>query len=192
MKVAIYVRVSPTVRPRHKLFTIAAIYKDRWQVELFFKALKQTLKIKTFMGTGANAVRTRVLTALIEMLVLKYLQLKSKFSWSLSTLAALLRQQLSSIAICGLGWTILFRPHRHWLGCTTARNSLRSRGRRRWTAEKRAKANNIGIRPSRTYSDEHFSVDGTLIEAWASQKSFQKKDGGPGQFRRRAAEQRDA
>ncbi len=56
--------------------TIAAIYKDRWQVELFFKALKQTLKIKTFVGTSANAVRTQVWTALIAMLVLKYLQLE--------------------------------------------------------------------------------------------------------------------
>jgi IS4 transposase len=74
--------------------TIAAIYKERWQVELFFKALKQTLKIKTFVGTSANAVRTQVWTALISMLVLKYLQMKSKFSWSLSNLAALLRQQL--------------------------------------------------------------------------------------------------
>ena len=74
--------------------TIAAIYKDRWQVELFFKALKQTLKIKTFVGTSANAVRTQIWTALIAMLVLKYLQLKSTFPWSLSTLAALLRQQL--------------------------------------------------------------------------------------------------
>ena len=63
-------------------------------MELFFKALKQTLKIKTFVGTSANAVRTQVWTALIAMLVLKYLQLKSTFSWSLSTLAALLRQQL--------------------------------------------------------------------------------------------------
>jgi Transposase DDE domain len=74
--------------------TIAAIYKDRWQIELFFKALKQTLKIKTFVGTSANAVRTQVWTALIAMLVLKYLQMKASFSWSLSTLAALLRQQL--------------------------------------------------------------------------------------------------
>jgi hypothetical protein len=74
--------------------TIANIYKDRWQVELFFKALKQTLKIKTLVGTSANAVRTQVWTALIAMLVLKYLQMKSAFSWSLSTLAALLRQQL--------------------------------------------------------------------------------------------------
>jgi len=74
--------------------TIAAIFKDRWQVELFFKALKQTLKIKTFVGTSANAVRTQIWTALIAMLVLKYLQLKSTFNWSLSNLAALLRQQM--------------------------------------------------------------------------------------------------
>jgi hypothetical protein len=44
--------------------TIAAIYKDRWQIELFFKALKQNLKIKTFVGTSANAVKTQIWTAL--------------------------------------------------------------------------------------------------------------------------------
>jgi len=74
--------------------TIAAIYKDRWKVELFFKALKQTLKVKTFLGTSANAVKTQIWTALIAMLILKYLQMKSSFGWSLSNLAALLRQQL--------------------------------------------------------------------------------------------------
>ena len=74
--------------------TIAAIYKDRWQVELFFKGRKQTLKIKTFVGTSANAVRAQMWTALIARLVRKYLPLKSKFSWSLSTLAALPRQPL--------------------------------------------------------------------------------------------------
>jgi hypothetical protein len=74
--------------------TTAAIYKDRWQVELFFKALKQTLKVKTFLGTSANAVKTQIWTALIAMLILKYLQMKSTFGWSLSNLAALLRQQL--------------------------------------------------------------------------------------------------
>ena len=80
----------------HKLgaTTVAAIYKDRWQVELFFKALKQNLRIKTFVGTSSNAVRTQVWTALIAMLLLRYLQLRAKFSWSLSNLAALLRQQL--------------------------------------------------------------------------------------------------
>jgi IS4 transposase len=74
--------------------TIAAIYRERWRVELFFKALKQTLKVKTFLGTSANAVKTQIWTALIAMLILKYLQMKSTFGWSLSNLAALLRQQL--------------------------------------------------------------------------------------------------
>ncbi len=74
--------------------TIAAIYKDRWQIELFFKALKQNLKIKTFVGTSANAVKIQVWTALISMLILRYLQLKSKFAWSLSNLVALLRMNL--------------------------------------------------------------------------------------------------
>ena len=74
--------------------TVAAVYKDRWAVELFFKAIKQNLKIKTFLGTNANAVKTQIWTALIAMLVLRYLQLMSSFGWSLSNLAALLRHQL--------------------------------------------------------------------------------------------------
>lgn len=74
--------------------TIAAIYKDRWQIELFFKAIKQNLKIKTFVGTSANAVKTQVWTALIAILILRYLQLKSRFGWSLSNLVALLRMNL--------------------------------------------------------------------------------------------------
>lgn len=74
--------------------TIAAIYKDRWQIELFFKALKQNLKIKTFVGTSANAVKIQVWTALIAILILRYLKLKSKFAWSLSNLVALLRMNL--------------------------------------------------------------------------------------------------
>jgi hypothetical protein len=74
--------------------TIAAIYKDRWQVELFFKALKQNLKIKTFVGTSANALKVQVWTALIAILLLKYLQLRSRFGWSLANLVALLRMNL--------------------------------------------------------------------------------------------------
>ena len=62
--------------------TMAAIYKERWQVELFFKALKQNLKIKTFVGTSANAVKIQIWTALISMLLLGYLQLISRFGWS--------------------------------------------------------------------------------------------------------------
>ena len=74
--------------------TVAAIYKDRWQIELFFKALTQNLKIKTFVGTSANAVKIQVWTALIALLLLRYLQLKSRWAWSLSNLVALLRMNL--------------------------------------------------------------------------------------------------
>jgi len=74
--------------------TIASIYKERWEIELFFKALKQNLKIKTFVGTTANALKTQMWTALIAMLLLKYLKLKSVFAWSLSNLSALLRMNL--------------------------------------------------------------------------------------------------
>jgi IS4 transposase len=74
--------------------TIAAIYKDRWQIETFFRALKQNLKIKTFVGTSANAVKIQVWTALIAMLILRLLQLGSQFKWSLSNLVALLRMNL--------------------------------------------------------------------------------------------------
>lgn len=74
--------------------TVARIYKDRWQIELFFKALKQHLRVKTFVGTSANALHIQIWTALIALLVLKYLQLKARFGWSLSNLVALLRMNL--------------------------------------------------------------------------------------------------
>ena len=76
--------------------TIADIYRERWQIELFFKALKQNLKIKTFVGTSANAVRIQIWTALIAVLLLKILQFKSTFGWALSNLVALLRWNLFS------------------------------------------------------------------------------------------------
>ena len=74
--------------------TIAAIYKDRWQIELFFKAIKQNLRIKTFIGTSFNAVMIQIWTALIAILILKYLKAKSKINWSLSNLVAMLRMNL--------------------------------------------------------------------------------------------------
>lgn len=74
--------------------TVAEVYKQRWQIELFFKALKQSLRVKTFVGTSANALKTQIWAALIAMLLIKYLQLKATFGWSLSNLVALLRQQL--------------------------------------------------------------------------------------------------
>lgn len=74
--------------------TIAAIYKDRWQIEVFFKTIKQNLRIKTFVGTSANAVMIQLWTALIALLLLKYLMFRSRFGWSLSNLIAMLRYNL--------------------------------------------------------------------------------------------------
>lgn len=74
--------------------TIASIYKDRWQIEIFFKALKQNLKIKTFVGTTRNALLTQIWTALIAILILKYMKFRSKLGWSLSNLIAMLRYNL--------------------------------------------------------------------------------------------------
>ena len=74
--------------------TIAAIYKDRWEIELFFKALKQNLKVKTFVGTSENALRIQIWTALIAILLLKWLHHLSKAKWSLFNLASMLRMNL--------------------------------------------------------------------------------------------------
>jgi hypothetical protein len=74
--------------------TIAAIYKQRWQIELLFKALKQNLRVKTFVGTSPNALKTQIWTALITLLLLRYLKLKARFGWSLSNLVAMLRFNL--------------------------------------------------------------------------------------------------
>jgi hypothetical protein len=74
--------------------TIAAIYKDRWEIELFFKALKQNLKVKNFVGTSENALRIQIWTALIAILLLKWVHHLSKAKWSLSNLASMLRLNL--------------------------------------------------------------------------------------------------
>ena len=74
--------------------TIVELYRCRWQIELFFKWIKQDLRIKAFYGTSENAVKTQIWTALIAILVVKYLKLRSTFGWSLSNLIALLRMNL--------------------------------------------------------------------------------------------------
>lgn len=84
--------------------TIARIYKDRWQIELFFKALKQNPKVKTFVGTSANAVRVQIWTALIATL-----------GWSSSNLVALLRWDLFTYRDL---WTWINDPYKTPpLGC---------------------------------------------------------------------------
>jgi hypothetical protein len=74
--------------------TIADIYKDRWEIEIFFKTLKQHLKVKTFIGTSENALRIQIWTALIALLLLKYLHHLSTCGWSMSNLATMLRLNL--------------------------------------------------------------------------------------------------
>jgi len=74
--------------------TIAAIYKDRWEIELFFKALKQNLKVKSFVGTSKNALCIQIWTALLAILLLKWLHHLSKAKWSLSNLGSMLRLNL--------------------------------------------------------------------------------------------------
>jgi hypothetical protein len=76
--------------------TIARIYRERWQIEVFFRAIKQNLRIKTFVGTSAKALRTQIWSALIAIVVLKFLQLKARIGWSLSRLVALIRLHLFS------------------------------------------------------------------------------------------------
>lgn len=73
---------------------IAAVYKDRWQIELFFKKLKQNLKIKTFVGTSLNAVMVQIWTALSVTLLLEILKRRSKYPWSFSWLRSYLRLNL--------------------------------------------------------------------------------------------------
>jgi len=74
--------------------TISEIYRDRWEIELFFKTLKQNLKVKTFVGESENALRIQIWTALISLLVIKWLHHLSKAGWSFSNMATMLRLNL--------------------------------------------------------------------------------------------------
>ena len=74
--------------------TIAAIYKQRWQIELFFKWIKQNLKIKAFLGTSKNAVMTQVWVAMCIYLMLAYLKYLSKVSASMQQILRLLQLNL--------------------------------------------------------------------------------------------------
>jgi hypothetical protein len=74
--------------------TIAELYKSRWQVEIFFRDIKQLLNIKSFIGTSHNAVMIQIWTALITILVLKALKEMAKYGWNLSNLVAFIRLNL--------------------------------------------------------------------------------------------------
>ena len=71
--------------------TISELYKSRWQIEIFFREIKQLLHIKTFIGTTANAVMIQIWTALITILMLKAMKAMAKFNWHLSNLVAFIR-----------------------------------------------------------------------------------------------------
>ena len=74
--------------------TIAQIYKARWQIEAFFKWIKQNLKIKTFFGTSKNAVMTQIWVAMCYFLLLTYIKYQSKYKYSLFYLHKIIRETL--------------------------------------------------------------------------------------------------
>ena len=74
--------------------TIAAIYKARWQIEIFFKWIKQNLKIKTFLGTSKNAVMTQIWVAMCYYLMLAYVKYQTRYKPSLFYLHRLVRETL--------------------------------------------------------------------------------------------------
>lgn len=74
--------------------TISELYKSRWQIEIFFREIKQLLHIKSFIGTSQNAVMIQIWTALITILVLKALKAMAEYGWHLSNLVAFIRLNL--------------------------------------------------------------------------------------------------
>ena len=74
--------------------TISELYKSRWQIEIFFREIKQLLHIKSFIGTSQNAVMIQIWTALITIVILKFLKELAKYGWQLSNLVAFIRLNL--------------------------------------------------------------------------------------------------
>lgn len=73
---------------------VAQIYKQRWQVELFFKWIKQNLKLKCFVGLSNNAVMTQIMVAMCAYLLMAYLKFSAKFTQSLQQMIRLIRVNL--------------------------------------------------------------------------------------------------
>ena len=74
--------------------TIAAIYKDRWQVELFFKAIKQNLKIKAFVGLSKNAILTQIWIAMISYLLVAFARHSAKAGWTVQRILRVIQLNL--------------------------------------------------------------------------------------------------
>jgi hypothetical protein len=77
-----------------KAQTIANLYKERWQIELFFKWIKQNLKIKTFYGTSANAVLTQIWIVLCVYLLLSFMKFRARLGISITRILRILRLNL--------------------------------------------------------------------------------------------------
>jgi hypothetical protein len=74
--------------------TISELYKSRWQIEIFFREIKQLLHIKSFIGTSQNALMIQICNALITILMLKDFKEMAQFKWHLSNLVSFIRLNL--------------------------------------------------------------------------------------------------
>ena len=91
--------------------TIAAIYKDRWKVELFFKAIKQNLKLKSFLGRSRNAIQTQIWIALIAYLLVSFAKHMAPEGWSVQRLLRIIQVNLFERKLL----KALFSPDKKWL-----------------------------------------------------------------------------
>jgi hypothetical protein len=101
---------------------IAAYYKNRWQIELLFKRLKQNFPLKYFLGDSANAIKIQVWICLIAQLILKLIQLKANRKWSFSTMASLIKFHLLSYIKL---FEFLKNPHKNFFEITTLSNQTK-------------------------------------------------------------------
>ena len=93
--------------------TIAAIYKDRWKVELFFKAIKPNLKLKSFLGRSRsrNAIQTQIWIALIAYLLVSFAKHMAPEGWSVQRLLRIIQVNLFERKLL----KDLFSPDKKWL-----------------------------------------------------------------------------
>jgi len=90
--------------------TIAAIYKDRWKVELFFKAIKQNLKLKSFLGRSRNAIQTQIWIGLIAYLLVTFTKHTAQEGWSVQRLLRIIQVILFERKLL----KALFSPEKKW------------------------------------------------------------------------------
>lgn len=94
--------------------TIAQLYKARWMIEIFFRNIKQLLKIKSFIGTSRNAVETQIWTALSTMLLPCWLKHVEKYKWGLANLVVSLRLNIFTNIELNKCWTSHLHLRQSW------------------------------------------------------------------------------